>query len=122
MTDDLLPKTAAEPMVEAVFRNGAITAFGITVSFSLGFLSQWASSPGVWRVFDIPPVVTLFAGIVCQIRAVSLLLPVEGLRKIVYDKATRIFMIGLILAGIGVFGAVSLDALSAVFPYLRSAV
>jgi len=98
-----------EQLIEAVFRNGTITAFGITVSFSLGFLSQWAASPGMWRLYDLPPVIAIFAGALLQIRALALLLPLEGLLKRVYDRATRLYLIGFGLTGCGVFAAVALD-------------
>lgn len=101
--------TTGEQLIEAVFRNGTITAFGITVSFSLGFLSQWASSPGVWHLYDVPPVIAIFAGALLQIRALALLLPLEGLVKRVYDRATRLYLIGFGLTGGGVFAAVALD-------------
>lgn len=104
---------AAAQMIEPVFRNGTITAFGITVSFSLGFLSQWASSPGVWRLYDLAPVVAIFGGAILQIRALALLLPVESLVKTVYDRATRLYLIGFSLTGLGVFAAVSFDIVSA---------
>jgi hypothetical protein len=37
---------AADPQrIDAAFRNGSVTAVGIILGFSLGFLSQWASNP-----------------------------------------------------------------------------
>ncbi|GLK69527.1 hypothetical protein [Hansschlegelia plantiphila] len=105
--------------IDAVFRNGSITAFGIVVSFSLNFLAQWAASPGVWHTYDTPPVAAMFIGITLQIRALALLLPIEGLHKTVYDKATRLFLWGLVLTGLGVFSAVALDAGSAFFLGLK---
>lgn len=104
-----------EPPIDSTFRNGTITAFGVTVSFSLGFLSQWASAPGVWRSYDTPPVLVIFVGVALQIRALALLLPVEGLKRRIYDHATRTYMAGLILTGVGVATAVSFDAISALF-------
>ena len=108
------PPVPAEAMIEAVFRNGTITAFGITVSFTLGFLSQWASSPGVWRWYDLPSVFAVFCGALLQIRALALLLPVEGLLKTVYDRATRLYLIGLAFTGAGVFAAVSFDVVTGI--------
>ncbi|MBB3974341.1 hypothetical protein [Hansschlegelia beijingensis] len=98
-----------EERVEAVFRNGTITAYGITVSFTLGFLSQWASSADAWRLYDVPAVAAVFAGGMFQIWALALLLPVEGLVKTIYDRATRLYLIGLALTGTGVVTAVSFD-------------
>lgn len=108
MTDrDATP--GAEPLIEAVFRNGTITAFGVIVSFSLGFLSQWAMTPQPWRLYDALPAAAIIIGVILQIRALALLLPVEGLRKPVYDRATRLFLFGLSSTGFGVFAAVALD-------------
>ena len=104
------------PNIDPTFRNGTITAFGIVVSFSLGFLSQWASSPGVWRLYDVFSVSAIFFGVVMQIRALALLLPVDGLRRVIYDRATRSFLIGLITTGAGVFAAVAFDIFTALSP------
>jgi hypothetical protein len=111
------PKPDDGDAIDATFRNGTITAFGVTVSFSLGFLSQWASSPGIWRSYDAPPTLMIFAGVAMQIRALSLLLPVQGMKRPIYDKATRIYMIGLILTGVGVCAAVSFDVASALLKW-----
>lgn len=104
-----------KPPIDSTFRNGTITAFGVTVSFSLGFLSQWASAPGVWHSYDTVPALVIFLGVVLQIRALSLLLPIEGLQHRIYEKATRTYMAGLTLTGLGVFSAVSADAITALF-------
>ncbi|GLK81089.1 hypothetical protein [Methylopila turkensis] len=112
MTEQADPDKAS-PDVEAVFRNGTITAFGITLSFSLGFLAQWASSPGVWRFYDGPPAAAIILGSILQIWALALLLPVEGLARPVYDRSRRLYLAGLILTGCGVFGAVIADLVSA---------
>ncbi|WP_165448740.1 hypothetical protein [Rhizobium ruizarguesonis] len=34
-----------EHLIETLFRNGTITVVGVVLSFSLGFLTQWASNP-----------------------------------------------------------------------------
>lgn len=107
------PKTIEPPRIDPTFRNGTITAFGITSSFSLGFLSQWASSPGIWRLYDVAPAIAISIGAGLQIRALALLLPVEGLERAIYDKATRNYLRGLVLTGLGVFLAVSFDIASA---------
>ncbi|PZQ17901.1 MAG: hypothetical protein DI565_04020 [Ancylobacter novellus] len=110
---DTLETSSGETRIEPVFRNGTITAFGITVSFTLGFLSQWASTPGTWRFYDVFPVLAIFAGALLQIRALALLLPIESLAKRIYDRATRLYLIGFGLTGLGVFAAVSFDIASA---------
>lgn len=108
------PKPDEAARIDPTFRNGTITAFGITASFSLGFLSQWASSPGVWRLYDVLPALMICVGAGLQIRALALLLPVAGLERKIYDKATRNYLRGLILTGLGVFSAVSFDIVGAV--------
>lgn len=113
MADVAEPTVSNEARIDPTFRNGTITAFGITVSFTLGFLSQWASSPGVWRLYDLAPVIAIFAGAMLQIRALALLLPIESLIKRVYDRATRLYLIGFALTGCGVFSAVGFDVVSA---------
>jgi len=110
-----LSPQGSEERVEAVFRNGTITAYGITVSFTLGFLSQWASSADAWRWYDVPAVVAVFAGGMFQIWALALLLPVEGLVKTIYDRATRLYLVGLALTGAGVVTAVSFDVARGIF-------
>ncbi len=102
-----------EERIEAVFRNGTITAFGITVSFTLGFLAQWASSPGVWRFYDLVPLVAIFIGAALQVRALALLLPMESLAKKIYDRATKLYLIGFAMTGVGVVAAVAFDVVSA---------
>lgn len=106
---------AEDEKIEAVFRNGTITAFGITVSFTLGFLAQWASSAGAWRVYDLGPLAAIFLGAMLQVRALALLLPIESLAKRTYDRATRIYLVGFALTGCGVLSAVSFDVVSALW-------
>ncbi|MFD1701839.1 hypothetical protein ACFSCV_02370 [Methylopila henanensis] len=115
MTEQADPDKA-KPDIEAVFRNGTITAFGITASFSLGFLSQWASSPGAWRLHDAAPAGAIICGSILQIWALALLLPIEGLARPIYDRARKLYLAGLILTGCGVFGAVVADVVSAITP------
>jgi len=115
MADELQPAAEASDQIEPVFRNGTITAFGITVSFTLGFMAQWASSPGVWRVYDLGPLAAIFLGAVLQVWALALLLPVSSLARRTYDRATRIYLVGFILTGCGVLSAVLFDVVSALW-------
>ena len=60
MPDQHVP-AGDEPRIDATFRNGSVTAVGIILGFSLGFLSQWASNPIAWSVVDIAaaaPIIT----------------------------------------------------------------
>jgi hypothetical protein len=98
-----------EHLIETLFRNGTITVVGVVLSFSLGFLTQWASNPIPWRLADLPTLVVIAIGIVFQLRSLSLLLQTSSLKKVVYDKASRLFLNGVIITGSGVFIAIAID-------------
>ncbi|MGO4138423.1 hypothetical protein ACEQ6A_28245 [Rhizobium brockwellii] len=80
-----------EHLIETLFRNGTITVVGVVLSFSLGFLTQWASNPIPWRLADLPTLVVIIMGIVFQLRSLALLLQTSSLKKVVYDKASRLW-------------------------------
>ena len=103
------PNDDDEHMIETLFRNGTITVVGVVLSFSLGFLTQWASNPIPWRLADLPTLVVIAIGIVFQLRSLSLLLQTSSLKKVVYDKASRLFLNGVIITGSGVFIAIAID-------------
>lgn len=98
-----------EQLIETLFRNGTLTVVGIVLSFSLGFLSQWANNPLPWNLADAPPVLLLCAGIVWQIMALIGLLAPASLKKNVFEKANRKFATGVILTSAGVFSAIVVD-------------
>jgi hypothetical protein len=98
-----------EHLIETLFRNGTITVVGVVLSFSLGFLTQWASNPIPWRLADLPTLVVIAIGIVFQLRSLALLLQTSSLKKVVYDKASRLFLSGVIITGSGVFLAILID-------------
>lgn len=100
-----------EHLIEAVFRNGTITVVGIVLSFSLGFLTQWASNPVSWRLADLPTLILISIGIVIQLRSLAILLKTESLKKTVYDRASRLFLNGIITTGSGVFLAILVDTI-----------
>jgi hypothetical protein len=100
-----------EHLIESVFRNGTITVVGVVLSFSLGFLTQWASNPIPWRLTDLPTLILISIGIVIQLRSLALLLKTESLKKVVYDRASRLFLIGIIVSGSGVFLAILIDSI-----------
>ncbi|WP_326893035.1 hypothetical protein U8P73_29105 (plasmid) [Rhizobium beringeri] len=70
-----------EHLIETLFRNGTITVVGVVLSFSLGFLTQWASNPIPWRLADLPTLVVIIMGIVFQLRSLALLLQTSSLKK-----------------------------------------
>ncbi|MFC3205517.1 hypothetical protein [Aquamicrobium soli] len=98
-----------EQLIETLFRNGTLTVVGIVLSFSLGFLTQWANNPLPWNLVDAPPVLLLCAGIVWQLLALIGLLSPASLKKNVFEKANRQFATGVILICAGVFVAIVID-------------
>ena len=98
-----------EHLIETVFRNGTITVVGVVLSFSLGFLTQWASNPIPWKLTDLPTLLVISTGCVLQLRSLALLLKTESLKKSVYDKASRYFFSGIVTTGFGVFLAIIID-------------
>lgn len=98
-----------EDLIEPVFRNGTITTVGILLAFSLGFVTHWAANPIPWQIHHLLAVVPILIGIALQMRALSVLLGINSLRRLVYESAHRVFMAGLILTACGVGLAILLD-------------
>jgi hypothetical protein len=94
------------PKIDAIFRSGSITAVSVVVGFSLGFLSRWGGLPGEWAKSDVFAVVAITLGIVLQIISLIDLLSVKSLVLARYERAIRIFVIGLILVALGVVAAI----------------
>ncbi|RUU39351.1 hypothetical protein EOC93_22240 [Mesorhizobium sp. M6A.T.Ce.TU.002.03.1.1] len=98
-----------EEQIETDFRNGTITTVGILLAFSLGFITHWAANPLPWEIYHLAAVVPILIGIALQIRALRLLLDTTSLQRRVYERATRIFIAGLIFTACGVGLAMLLD-------------
>jgi len=98
-----------DQLVDVVFRNGSLTAVGIVLSFSLGFLTQWANNPIPWALTDLPTVAVLASGIVLQLRALAALLNTTTLRKRPFERANRTFLYGVTLTAAGVFIGILTD-------------
>jgi hypothetical protein len=98
-----------EQLVEMLFRNGTLTVSGILLSFSLSFVTQWANNPVAWTLTDLPTVILLSAGIVCQITALVKLLRHDSVKRTMYDRATRYMVAGVSLTGTGVISAMVID-------------
>lgn len=98
-----------EELIETIFRNGTITVVGILLAFSLGFVTHWAANPMPWRLYDLFAIVPILVGIALQMRALSILLDMSSLRRPIYERANRIFMVGVILTACGVGLAILLD-------------
>ena len=92
----------AEPKIEATFRNGSLTAISVVLGFSLSFLNRWAGLPGAWTRGDLIAVAAISSGIILQIVAVALMLPVRSLALRRYDRAIGVFLVGLVLVAVGV--------------------
>jgi len=50
------------PASMRTFRNGSVTAVGIILGVSLGFLSQWATNPIAWSKLDIAAAIPIIVG------------------------------------------------------------
>ena len=97
--------------IDATFRNGSVTAVGIVLGFSLGFLSQWAANPIAWSRIDILAAIPLVAGIVLQGKAFADLLSIRSLILDNYERARVMFLGGLALVAFGIAVAMVLDIL-----------
>ncbi|MCG7392794.1 hypothetical protein MHY87_07745 [Microvirga sp. ACRRW] len=109
---DRAPEPASErTTIDSTFRNGSLTAIGVVVGFSLGFLSRWAGLPGDWEHADLIAVFAITLGIGLQIKALSDLLSIQSLQLVRYNRSVRIFIVGLILVAFGVTAALFADLL-----------
>jgi uncharacterized membrane protein YczE len=97
--------------IDSIFRSGSITAIGVVVGFSLGFLSRWAALPGEWTHSDLVSVALITLGLALQVKALADLLLVSSLQLKRYNRSVRFFLTGLILVGLGVVFAVFADLL-----------
>ena len=102
------PRTAKDT-IDATFRNGSMTAISVIVGFSLSFLTRWAGLPGLWNVSDLVGLTAIVFGIAFQIAALANLLLVKSLLLRNYNRAVRVFLIGLGLVATGVGFAITSD-------------
>jgi hypothetical protein len=110
--DEPLKSDGVEPQratIDATFRNGSLTAIGVVVGFSLGFLSRWAGTPGEWTYADLIAVAAITLGIALQIKALADMLSRRSLIVTRYDRSIRIFLSGLVLVAVGVVLAIFAD-------------
>lgn len=105
------PAPAAPSTIEATFRNGSLTAMSVLVGFSLSFLNRWAALPGTWQAIDLVAVGLIAAGIVLQTKALADMLLVSSLVLARYKGAVRVFLVGLVLVGVGMVFAIAGDIL-----------
>ncbi|AJD41792.1 hypothetical protein C9413_15025 [Rhizobium sp. SEMIA 4085] len=100
-----------EEKIDATFRNGSLTAAGIILGFSLSFISRWVSNPNDWSRIDILPMLLLTVGIGLQVKVFADLLARDSLIAAKYDRARRLFLIGLGIVAIGIAIALVNDIL-----------
>jgi hypothetical protein len=109
------PTSASEPEIErvgATFRNGSVTAIGVVLAFSLGFLNNWATIQAPWYPQDLGAVALIAGGIVFQILALARMLSIASMELPTYQRIVRIFLVGLFLVSLGVLLAIGGDALN----------
>ena len=103
------PSPLSVPSIDSTFRNGSLTAIGVVVGFSLGFLSRWAGTPGEWSQADLFAVAAITLGIAFQIKSLADMLSVKSLILTRYNRSVRIFLVGLVLVATGVAAAIFAD-------------
>jgi len=92
----------SQTRISPEFRNGSLTAISVIVGFSLSFLSRWAGTPGKWHAGDLFAVALIVAGSAAQIWSLGAMLFVSSMVAANYERAIRIFLIGLALVAVGV--------------------
>ena len=111
---DQPPAPPEAKKIEATFRNGSVTVVGVIVGFSLTFMTAWASAPAPWSLYDLFGIVPLVVGVVLQLFSLAALLRTDSLETRRYDRAIRLFLIGLALVAIGVVAVLAVDAIRAI--------
>jgi hypothetical protein len=104
------PKPKHEERIEGTFRNGSLTVVGIVVGFSLSFLSLWSTNPAPCSPVDLLAATPLIVGIALQIKSLADFLSRKSIWASHYDRTKNIFLVGLILAGVGIVIALRFDA------------
>ena len=102
MSDAPRTPDGAPSRITPEFRNGSLTAISVIVGFSLSFLSRWAGTPGKWHNADLFAVALIVTGSAAQIWSLGAMLFVSSMLAANYDRAIRVFLIGLGLVAVGV--------------------
>lgn len=100
MNDQL--KAPEQARIQPEFRNGSLTAISVLVGFSLSFLARWAGTPGKWYALDVTAVALIVAGSALQIFALGSMLFLSSMVVANYERAVRIFLVGLGIVAIGI--------------------
>ncbi|MBB3352707.1 hypothetical protein FHT70_002640 [Rhizobium sp. BK049] len=98
---EAMSEPQADEKIDATFRNGSLTATGIILGFSLNFISLWVSNPNDWSRVDLLPMSFLTVGIAIQVKVFADLLARDSLLAAKYDRARRLFLIGLSIVAVG---------------------
>lgn len=106
MSEDVKDEAPAPAKIHPEFRNGSLTAISVLIGFSLSFLSRWAGTPGKWHTVDLVAVAFIVLGSATQIWALGSLLFVSSMIAANYERATRTFLVGLIIVALGVAAAI----------------
>ena len=99
------PTTDEPARVEGIFRSGSMTAIGVVLGFSLAFLVRWSGLPGRWETSDLFAVTAITLGVALQIKALVDLLAVKSVIVANYERAVRIFVVGIVSVAVGVIAA-----------------
>jgi hypothetical protein len=97
--------------LEGIFRSGSVTVVGVVVGFSLTYLTAWATNPVPWHLHDLIGMTPLAVGILFQLVALAALLHPNSLERRRYDRAIRLFLIGLSCVAVGVVITIGVEAL-----------
>ena len=107
----MAPKTDDQDKIDSTFRNGSLTAVGIITGFSLSFINSWVSNPNDWGRIDILPMTFMVVGIALQVKVFADLLARDSLLAVKYDRARRLFLIGVLIVAAGIAIALANDIL-----------
>ncbi|AVA24467.1 hypothetical protein ACXHXG_14000 [Rhizobium sp. LEGMi198b] len=107
----MAPETDDQEKIDSTFRNGSLTAVGIIVGFSLSFINRWVSGPNDWSRVDILPMAVMVVGIAVQVKVFADLLARDSLLVVKYDRARRLFLIGVLIVAAGIAIALANDIL-----------
>jgi hypothetical protein len=84
----------SRPMINETFRNGSITAVGVLLAFSLGYLTEWALNDEAWRAADVLAFGPMVVGAALQVRGLASLLQPESLEAVRHRRAIAVFLWG----------------------------
>ena len=105
------PNASKDERIDSTFRNGSLTAVGIILGFSLSFINSWASNPNDWGRIDILPMALMVTGTAVQVKVLADLLARDSLMAVKYDRARRLFFLGLGVVALGIAVAIANDIL-----------